>query len=170
MLQAQFRLASRPGLDGDRVATATDLARKVVAAKGDPSVGPVQRRAVEEAGGRPALARPGHRARLPPTGAGAQRRRVVQATTPRWYALLEPVSDGVTAAAGAALRAQVEQLRALRRSRRVLSCRRCWSNPGGAGLASGAGLWAQIGPALDHLLSAGMFGAQPGQAVSHACR
>ena len=36
--------------------------------------------------------------------------------------------------------------------------------PGGAGLASGAGLWAQIGPALDHL-SAGMFGAQLGQAV-----
>jgi len=46
MLQAQFRSLFAPASTADRVATATDLARKVVAAKGDPSVGPVQRRAV----------------------------------------------------------------------------------------------------------------------------
>lgn len=168
MIQAQFRSLFAPASTADRVATATDLARKVVAAKGDPSVGPVQRRAVEEAVAVARLWLDPVTALDSPTGpalaiSGAE---WVQATTPRWYALVEPVSDGVTAAAGAALRAQVEQLGGLSGGLEGVPELQALLGaiPGGAGLASGAGLWAQIGPALDHL-SAGMFGAQLGQAV-----
>ena len=87
MLQAQFRSLFAPASTADRVATATDLARKVVAAKGDPSVGPVQRRAVEEAVAVARLWLDPVTALDSPTGpalalSGAE---WVQATTPRWY-------------------------------------------------------------------------------------
>jgi len=182
MIQAQFRSLFAGQSPADRVATATDLARKVVAAKGDPSVGTAQRRDVEDAVAVARLWLDPVTALDAPTGpalalSGAE---WVEATTPRWYALVEPVADGVAAAAGAALRTQVEQLGGLAGNGPGDGLGEALGSipgldallgglgslTGGASPGSGGigGLFGQLGPALEHL-SAGMFGAQIGQAV-----
>ena len=181
MIQAQFRSLFGAQSPTDRIATATDLARKVVAAKGDPSVGVAQRRAVEDAVAVARLWLDPVTTLDAPAGpalalSGAE---WVEATTPRWYALVEPVADGVAAAAGAAMRAQVEQLggltgdgageggpEALGSIPGLDALLGGLGGLGGAGGGSGGigGLFGQLGPALEQL-SAGMFGAQIGQAV-----
>lgn len=180
MIQAQFRSLFGAHSPADRVATATDLARKVVAASGDRSVGTAQRRAVEEAVAVARLWLDPVTALDAPAGpalavSGAE---WVEATIGRWYALVEPVAHGVAAAASAAMRQQFEALggtgdsgagitEALTEAMGAIPGLEALLGaiPGGAGaLASGAGLSSHIGPAMEQL-SAGMFAAQIGQAV-----
>ncbi len=167
MLQAQFRSLFQDQSPQTRIATATDLARKVVAAQGDHSVSEAQRRAVREA---VAVAQlwldPVTTLDCPPGQATAlSGAEWVEATTARWYSLIEPVADGVASAAGTAMKAQVEQLGGLSGGPEGIPGLEALLGvlPGGMSAGPG-GLWATLGPALEQL-SSGMFGAQIGQAV-----
>lgn len=155
-----------------RVDSATDLARKV-SAGGDRVVSAAEASEVEQA---VAVAR----LWLDPvtelgSPAGAARAwsaaEWVQASMPRWYALIEPISDGVAAAGSRALRGQLDQLR-------QHGGLEALGLPEGltAGLPEGflgqaggmegllSGLSEQLLPMLGQL-SAGMFAAQIGHAV-----
>jgi putative hydrolase len=131
-----------------RLDNARDIARKVLAVRGDRVVTDAERRELEDAV---------HVAQLwvdPVTGFGSSGSigqawsgaDWVEATMPTWYSLVEPVADGVTRAATEALGKQFEALGSL-------------GVPEGLG-----GLAGQVRPAFEQL-SAGLFAAQIGQAV-----
>jgi putative hydrolase len=152
MMRQQLGALFGPQSPAQRQDAARDIARKVLAARGDRVVTDAERREIEDAV---------HVAQLwidPVTAfdsAGAAGRawsgaEWVEASMPTWYSLVEPVADGVVKAASSALRGQLGQL-------------------GVAGLPAGLpeGLGDVVGmvtPALEQL-SAGMFSAQIGQAV-----
>ena len=144
-----------------RMASSTDLARKVAATGGDRSVTDGERHDIEQA---VAVARlwldPVTTLDSPAGPARAwSAAEWVQASMPRWYAVIEPVSEGVAAAGAQALRRQLGQL-------------------GGAGGLGDLGVpggqsfggvdfgqvAGSIGPMLQRM-AAGMFAAQIGQAV-----
>ncbi|MGV1007043.1 MAG: zinc-dependent metalloprotease [Dermatophilaceae bacterium] len=131
-----------------RLDNARDIARKVLAVRGDRVVSDAERRELEDAV---------HVAQLwvdPVTsfgssgavGAAWSGADWVEATMPTWYKLVEPIAEGVTHAASEALGKQVDSLGSL-------------GMPDALG-----GLAGQVGPALEQL-SAGLFAAQTGQAV-----
>ncbi|HRW20159.1 MAG TPA: zinc-dependent metalloprotease [Dermatophilaceae bacterium] len=160
MIQQQMQAFFGGGSAAQRLASATDLARKVLAAQGDPSTSEADRRAVADAVGvaqlwldpvtaLPATTAPGR------AWSGAE---WVEATMPHWQTLVEPVADGVGAAVTAAMRGQLEQLgEAGGPDLGALGL------PGGGAL-SFEGIIGQLTPAFEQL-SQGMFSAQTGQAV-----
>jgi len=180
MLQAQFRSVFGARSTADRVSTATDLARKVVAAAGDRSVGSPQRQAVADAVAVARLWLDPVTALDGPAGPALALSRAewVEATTGRWYALVEPVSEGVSAAAGAAIREQFGRLseqfggglpeslpEELSGLPGLVDLMRNLTGTPGSGSSEGlGGVWSQFAPAME-AMSAGMFSAQVGQAV-----
>ncbi|MDN5789549.1 MAG: zinc-dependent metalloprotease [Micrococcales bacterium] len=143
----------------DSLALATDVARKhVMASEGNDLHDAAASRAVGDAVSVATLWLDEHTTLATPPwrAAGLSRAEWVEATMPRWFELIEPVSDGVTAATTAALRKQMGEL-----------------GPEGLGEALPPGLppgfdpnamieqWA---PMLGQL-SRQMFSAQLGQAV-----
>ncbi len=156
MLQGQLAQMFAPQTTQTRMAMATEVARKTVAAEDDPTVTARQQREVTEAV---------HVAQLwidpvttfdAPRGAGVawSRAEWVEATMPTWHSLVEPVSTGVTNAITEALKRQMDKL-------------------GGEGLAEAipqvpgldlSGLMDQMRPALNQLAGS-MFSAQLGHGV-----
>ncbi|MBB2890020.1 zinc-dependent metalloprotease [Flexivirga oryzae] len=155
MLQSQLQAMMSGPVDGAvNLELATDVARKTVSAAGDASVGAAATRDVEqvvqvanlwldEVTDFPAIG----------PAKALSRAEWVDQTMPMWRQLVEPVAAGVN---GAIEKAMGEQLRRL--------------DPGDAeqlGLPAGinpAALMGQMQPMMARM-SAGMFGAQVGQAV-----
>ena len=173
MVQQQFRAVFGSSDPGARLASATDTARKVVSSAGDPSVGPTERREVEQAVAVARLWLDPVTTLDAPAGpalawSGAE---WVESTMPRWAALVGPISEGVAAASTDAMRRQLGRLGSLPSLSEIAEI------PELAGLAELAGLTGPGGeaPSIDGLLaklvpaleglSAGMFSAQLGQAV-----
>lgn len=131
---------------------ATDMARKVVAAEGDPSITAAQQREVTDALGVARLwldATTGLAAH-DIGGAAWSRAEWVEATMPVWCDLVEPVAAGVSLAIGEAMRSQLDQL---------------GDTPLPEGmLPPGADPAAMVGPMMDKM-SGAMFSMQLGQAV-----
>lgn len=163
--QAQALFGSRSG--SERLATATDLARKVTAMRGDRSIGESQRREVEQAVAVARLWLDPVTALDSPAGPALawSAAEWVEATMPRWYSLVEPIGDGVAAAGAVAMRKQLDQLRELGGADAGSSDELAASLglPAGMGAMLGPML-SQLGPALEQF-AAGMFGAQLGQGV-----
>ncbi|MBK8867816.1 MAG: zinc-dependent metalloprotease [Dermatophilaceae bacterium] len=152
-----------------RVATATDLARKVVAQVGaDASITEHQRREASEAVAVASLwLDPVTTLEVPDAqGQAWSRAEWVEATMPAWFRLVEPVAEGVTGAAKSAMKAQLDRLaegtenldlRALGLPESLLA------QLGGADTPLSA-LLGQVTPAMEQM-SSGMFAAQLGQGV-----
>ncbi|XVX21298.1 zinc-dependent metalloprotease [Actinomycetota bacterium] len=134
---------------------ATDVARKTVSAAGDTVVSDADRRAVEQAVRIAGLWLDEVTAFEAPSAQARawSRAEWVEATMPRWRTLVEPVADGVSAAIGQAMTAQIAEM-------------------GEGGLPEGmvppgtnpAAMMAQMQPMLARM-SGSMFSLQTGQAV-----
>ncbi|HET7399621.1 MAG TPA: zinc-dependent metalloprotease [Intrasporangium sp.] len=138
---------------------ATDVARKhVMAAEGNDLHDAAAGRAVADAVAVATLWLDEHTALATPAwrAAGLSRAEWVEATMPRWFELIEPVSSGVTAATTAALRKQLGEL-----GPEALGDALPAGLPEGFDPASMVEQWA---PMLGKL-SRQMFAAQLGQAV-----
>jgi len=155
MLQSQLQAMMSGPVDGAvNLELATDVARKTVAAAGDATVGAAATRDVEQVV-QVANLWLDEVTEFPAVGPAKALSRAewVEQTMPMWRQLVEPVAAGVN---GAIEKAMGEQLRRL--------------DPGDAeqlGLPAGmnpAALMGQMQPMMARM-SAGMFGAQVGQAV-----
>lgn len=165
MVQRQLRSFFGGQDPQERLATATDLARKVAAGQGDRTVGAAEAREVETA---VAVARlwldpvtafdsPGGPVRA---WSAAE---WIEATMPRWFSVVEPVADGFAAAGSDALRRQLGRLGEEGGLPPALGA---LGRPDDSGDVQGglAGMFAQMGPALERMSEA-MFTAQLGHAV-----
>lgn len=141
-----------------RIATAADIARKIVASGQDPSVRPSQQDEVQEAVRLAALwVDPVCEFDAPSArGAAWSASEWVDATMPTWYTLVEPIADGVSRASTQALRNQIDRLGGL-------EALTGGETPAVMGMPLGE-LFAQVGPALEQV-GRSLFTAQVGQAV-----
>jgi len=113
LIQNQMQQLFRAQTPEARMSMSTDVARKTVAGDSDPTVTAAQQREVDEAVRVAQLWIDPVTALSPPSGSGVawSRAEWVEATMPTWHRLVEPVSDGVSAAMTSALDAQLEQLK-----------------------------------------------------------
>jgi putative hydrolase len=151
-VQAMFAGGPKSGVDE---AAATDVARKVVASAGDPSVGPRDTADVAEAVHIAGLWLD-EATDLPATdlhGAAWSRSEWVVATMPVWRELVEPVAEGVSDAVGASMSRQLGQLGEAQLPEGLVP-------PG----VNPAEMLSQVGPMMRTMNSA-MFSMQLGQAV-----
>ncbi|HEU5000676.1 MAG TPA: zinc-dependent metalloprotease, partial [Lapillicoccus sp.] len=113
MLQNQMKQMFGAQTPEARMEMSTDVARKTVAAESDPTVTAAQQREVDDAV-RVANLWIDSATTLPATngqGLAWSRAEWVEATMPTWHRLVEPVSEGVTAAMTKALDEQFERLK-----------------------------------------------------------
>lgn len=167
MLQNQMKQMFGASTPEARMEMSTDVARKTVASETDPTVTAAQQREVDEAV-RVANVWIDPVTTLPaPNGKGLawSRAEWVEATMPTWHRLVEPVSEGVTAAMTKAMDEQFERLKS----------EGLGDLTEGAGLPEGlqipglenlnlGGLIEQLQPALRQMAGS-MFSAQLGHGV-----
>lgn len=113
MLQNQMQQFFSAQSPADRMGMSTDVARKTVAVQADPTVTAAQQREVDEAVRVAQMWVDPVTTLDAPTGSGLawSRAEWVEATMPTWHRLVEPVSDGVTAAMTGAIDEQFGRLR-----------------------------------------------------------
>lgn len=113
MLQNQMQQFFSAQSPADRMGMSADVARKTVAVQADPTVTAAQQREVDEAVRVAQMWVDPVTTLDAPTGSGLawSRAEWVEATMPTWHRLVEPVSDGVTAAMTGAMDEQFRRLR-----------------------------------------------------------
>ena len=156
MMAAQVQaMFSGPTEGPVNLTLATDTARKTVSQAGDSVVSDADRRKVAEAAQVAGLwlDEVTTFAAAGTTTHAWSRAEWVEATMPAWRTIVEPVAQGVGAAIGSAMRAQIQQLGEGALPEGMLP-------PG----ADPAALLGQMGPVLERM-SGSMFGLQFGQAV-----
>ncbi len=171
MFRQQFDAFFGQQTPAARLASSTDLARKVAARAGDRVVTAAEQHDAEQAVSVARLWLDPMTTLDSPTGPARawSAAEWIEASMPRWYAVIEPVADGVAAAGTEALRAQLEELGPAGLGELgplgqfglpgILPTSGADPSAGGVG-----GLAGHLLPMLRHLAS-GMFAAQIGHAV-----
>jgi putative hydrolase len=165
MLQNQIKQMFGAQTPEARMEMSTDVARKTVAAESDPTVTAAQQREVDEAVRvanlwiDPVTTLPAANGQ----GLAWSRAEWVEATMPTWHRLVEPVSEGVTAAMTKALDEQFERLKSEGLGDLTAGLELPEGFPDLSGLDLG-NLIGQLQPALRQMAGS-MFSAQLGNGV-----